>query len=211
MPSWWNDFRSIIEAAYLISGPLLVAGLGIGLRQLKLTRELARRAATREAHSIAVEYCRDYLAQVIPSLDALDKAIVTKGVRFFDETQVAILPDRIEVQTPKLEHLQKLESVAPELAAALNRLEAFAVAFVTGVASETVAFAAVGHTFVSSVHKLLPAMVLIGGDHSFQHALQLYKLWRSREEAKTLTARIKKAESELGRLVVRRIPTIGAD
>jgi hypothetical protein len=149
---------------------------------------------------------------VIPLIDALNAAIVSKKVAFFQESKVEMVPAGFSVQWPQSQAaVRTLTLIGPDFTAVANRMEAFAVFFVSGVADEMVAFSAVGRTYCQSTRKLLPALLLLarlpGG--SYRNVLRLFRLWDARLQVDQLQRAQQELESKLGTIQTTAIPPLG--
>jgi hypothetical protein len=64
--SGWASIKSILEAAYFLAGIAIAVAAFKGLKQLDVTREIAKQNALREALKFATERCQYFADGVDP-------------------------------------------------------------------------------------------------------------------------------------------------
>lgn len=177
-----NSMRDVFEIIYFITaGPILTCIALFGLQQLKIAKDTAKMSAKRESYRLASEQCFHYISHIIPSQDALNKSITDKRFTYFEESEVIIDGDSIQVKYPNFLNQQQFVSILGELLAVINQMEGFAVFFISGVADESIAFSSVGHSFCSIVRTLLPGIKFLGGGKEhYINLLKLFLMWDKR-------------------------------
>jgi hypothetical protein len=196
--------HDILELLYFAAGVALAVVATIGLRQLTIAKNTAQMSALRESFKLAAGQCLFFLHDVVPVLNALDVAIKQNNVDFLGKSRVQVSGDNIRLLTkPSSEFKEQFNLIAHETAAALNVLEGFSVFFISGVASEEVAFASVGDSFCDSVRKLLPIILVVENGVNYQSILKLFKIWNARLESKNLEMTKAAIEERLNRIDVR--------
>jgi len=212
-----DTFRSVLELIYFASGPLLLIVAIVGLRQLQIAKDTNRLHATRESLSLSAERCEHYLAHVIPVIDELYYAIEKNEIKFFSMAEVTIDGEKVRIKhncpiEEVTQEFRKMNLIAPQLCAALNAMEAFAVFFTSRVADEKVAFSSVGHTYCKTVRKYLPDIIPISdqGDH-YNNLLKLFFMWNARIEEERLLRDRNKIESELQKIENKFVRPLGTE
>ena len=193
-------FKSHLENAYYIAG--LVVGLSafVAALQYLLTRKLAREAAKREAYSLAAEKCEQFGADILPAAVRLHKEIESKGLLFLKHASVSEDSDRIMISlkdvTPEdYSALNSLENSPMQL---LNRLEAFALFFESGVAAELPGFLTVGCAYCDVVKVVFPLIAALSDDDpSFEHIKSLYIRWQKHRDSLRLIKQRTQIDIEL--------------
>jgi hypothetical protein len=139
-----------------------------------------------------------YLSEIIPKLNDLDRKLNDEGMGDLgDKVEVSFGNDNLEIRfRPTSDFFEKSDSILESMLNVLNLIESFSHPFATGVASERVAFESVGATYVGSVKKLLPIVVVAGGEN-FKSTARLYSIWCRRLEADRLAKKQRKISEEL--------------
>jgi hypothetical protein len=183
----------------------------IGLRQLTLSKNIARTNAKRKSFRLAAEQIAYYFENIIPLVNALDAAIENHNVVFFAKSSVEIDGNTMRLKsTATPDDLRGLLKIVPEVTSAYNALEAFSIYFTSGVADERVAFSAVGTTYCNTVRQLLPDIVDWWHDQQYCiHILQLFLLWNARFEKQKLAAEKRRIEAKLGSATDKFVKPIG--
>lgn len=156
----------------------------IALRQISITKQLAKTNAKRESIRLTADQCHIYGEKHIPLLRDLDVAIKEHNFRFLTESKIEIDGTTIKVKPFHRypEHNAAVEKVAPYMAAAYNALNSFALYFVSGVADERYAYTTLGTSYCNSVRTLLPFIVGWSSKTKEDNILRLFTLWNSRKE-----------------------------
>jgi len=131
---------------------------------------------------------------------------------FFSEAEVQIEEKGIRVKAPQDEkHVKDLMSIAAELTCLFNTLEAFAIYFTSGVASEELAFTSVGVAYCDNVRKYLPAIIMASeNDKYYKHLLRLFSRWNQRISKMNLLKSEKEIQKQLAKINDTSITPIGA-
>jgi diadenosine tetraphosphate (Ap4A) HIT family hydrolase len=203
-------FRTVLELLYFASAPVFTIIAAIGLWQLKITKDVARTNAKRNALAIAAQQCDHYHRHIIPLQETLDKAVDAKGITILKETEVTVSGKLVKVKFKKTDNfMDQVNNIGRELLVVLNAMEAFAVFFTTGTADERVAFSSVGNTFCASTYKLLPWIVVSVAQGYYRNLYELFQMWNSRIEAEKLMHDKKELEKKLNDLNNKFIDPIG--
>lgn len=211
MQTFIQNLSTVLEIANWIGGILIAIFAFKGLQQLKIAKDTIAISSKRDAFKLTADEVSLYLNHVIPLFDALDERIKNEKITFFAEAEVKINEKEIGVNFPKGEkHIMDLISIAGEIVKLLNALESFAIYFISGVASEELAFTSVGTTYCSSVKKILPVIVLLNDNKkNYKNLLKLFYLWNSRLEKLDLLNNKKAIEKKLKSLSDTSITPIG--
>lgn len=204
-----STIRSILEIIYFTASFFLLVVAIYGLKQLKITKENSQTNAKREAYRLVAERCTYYLESIIPKLNVIDKLMAENSIKQFGETKIYTSGDKLTIESKQSTRKHdKIIEMAPQIAEALNCLEAFSVFFTSGVAEENVAFSSIGSTYCNSVRVLLP-LVCMAIEGGYRNVLKLYILWNDKiEKQKALQDKIK-AESKLNNVCKINMKTLG--
>jgi hypothetical protein len=63
---WFATLRDILELLYFVSGIAIAVAAFWGLKQLQISKQIARTNATREAIKLAADQCRHYAETSVP-------------------------------------------------------------------------------------------------------------------------------------------------
>lgn len=186
MQTFIQNLRTTLEILNWIGGICVAVFAYMGLRQLKIALqqlEVSKKtiavASARDAHKIAADQVSVFVNAVIPLLNALDEKINQEKVTFFSRAEIGIENKTITVmaQVDK-EYEDEVMKLAGELTNLFFALEAFAVYFMSALASEDLAFSSVGVLYCYCVGKTLPAMIVLNPDQkNYVNMLSLYFRW----------------------------------
>lgn len=193
--------KSILENIYLISGPIIaILGLFI-INQIILAKKLLTIAkkqleesqkqmtinSQRHAATLSADLVKKYIDEIIASED-----------RLYFEMKKANIPDLIKMEIKNFtnDEIVKLSKKSFESfikrpvkihhleLKIVNKLEAFSVYFIKGIADEKVAFSSIGKEFCKSVEEYYPHIALLRGsknpNKSYRNLIELYKCWKER-------------------------------
>jgi hypothetical protein len=175
----------IIQFLYYLSSPILVILAGIGLYQLKISKDNAKISAKRESMLVAAEQCKYLLSVTMPLTDKFELALEKNGITFFEDAVVEVEEDGYRVKAQmKNGELEKLDKLTSDSVAVYNSLESFATFFTSGVADEQLAFNSVGSAYCDVVKTYLPELLPFNeyGKH-YNNIIELFSLWNRRLEA----------------------------
>jgi hypothetical protein len=201
-PSNANDFWTGVAA---IAGILLVIVAYRGLRSLGLTKHDIVSRAEREAKSCAIARCEEFAEEIIPMNNPILQKIASAKVPVFvkDPSQVAFDNPPTD-QRPAIAWAQSLpEGVYSESIKLLNRLEAWAMYFTSGVADPTVAAAPIGPIFRSVVVQNYAILLLLRsqpGSGGFPNIVMLYEEWVEQTEGRKRDEKMTQLLDELADL-----------
>jgi len=213
----FDNSKSILENLYFLSGPALaVLGLFI-FRQIKLAKtqltiakqqleesqEELKINSQRQAANLAADKVKEYVNEIIilenkifdeklkinfPSYKGEIKEFTNDEIKDWDK-------DFLDAFLKKPDNIALLELEI------VNRLEAFSVYFIKGIADEKIAFNSIGRAFCDSVRRFYPIITLLRGrknpNKPYEILIQLYRCWEQRLE----TYKIEAEKDELSKEV----------
>lgn len=208
-----EDILKVLEGiSYVATLGVLVVAI-FGLRQISVTRKIARNSSKREALTLASKQVEVYLDKTVKKADALYTESKKKNLRVFKESTFKISEDNIivDLKPTELKAIDEMLSVMKELLDYLNAMEAFSTYFTSKLADEGLAYKSVGRTFCSSVKMYMPAIVTFGTNEHFQNILEIYRTWQDRMDEEDLLSSKKEIEKKLGTINSKKIVPLGAD
>lgn len=209
-----DAIRPYLELIYFVTGgPLLALLAFFALRQIAVAKETSRIASQREAYRLASEQVRFFVDQIVPSINELNfKIEKTQSQGWFDG-DIFVDSKSIRVtRGPSIrgdEASDKFLQFVTEFSVLVNRLEAFSVFFVSGVAAESIAYSSVGATFERSVKKLMPLIIVQASGKNYTNVLNLFIMWHNRLEKEKLEAQKSNIQSKLTSLQDMKITPVG--
>ncbi|MBZ5614153.1 MAG: hypothetical protein LAO23_09115 [Acidobacteriia bacterium] len=188
---WFVTLRSILELVYFVSAVVLTAVAFYGLKQLRLTKQIAAKNAKRESIKFATERCQYFAETVIPLQDAAanvyrqNKLTCLNNQRFKVE-KGEIVQHNFDPQRMALSE-REFSVVGANIVSFLNSLEAFAIPFVAGVADDELGFQETASSFCKGLSEvMLMIVVMRGRGPRYESAVKLYECWGARLEAQKL-------------------------
>lgn len=208
-PDYFKAVRDTLEVVYFITAPILAWLAFRGLRQIKVTRDIARMQAKRESFRLATERCEQFAKEIIPLLSEFEK--IASQRKLSEKVVIAESPGNISVEFKSggkwFEEAGKGSDVSWKLS---NALEGWAMWFTCKIADEGIAFRPCGFVFCKSAQLLLPLLVHSNQkDKLFTHTLRLYTTWRDRIELEKNIAKQQQLEKERQTLKIENIKPIG--
>lgn len=153
----FETVRAGLELGYYAAGIILAYLAYRGLAQINLTKQIATTNAKRESFKLAVEQCHFYAEQVVPARAKVISAAKDRGVQVLSpESFVLAKGEIVEIKIGKRHIGSEAAKLSEELLLYMNRLEAFAMAFTSGVADETVGYRETAQAFCQTVPEALP-------------------------------------------------------
>ena len=208
-PEYFKAFRDTLEVVNFMATPVLAWLAYKGLKQIKVTRDIARMQAQRESFRLATEKCEVFAKEIIPLCSEFEKASVQK--KLAEKVTITEKSGSISVEFKSggkwFEEVSKCGNMPWKLA---NSLEGWAMWFTCKIADEGIAFRPCGVVFCSAVHSLLPLLVRSNeNDKLFMHTLRLYTTWRDRIEIEKNIAKQQQLEEARKTLKVENIRPLG--
>ena len=196
---------------YLTAGPLLAFLAFKGLSQIKVSREIAKMNAKREAFKISAEQCNVFADKICGLAKKFQEE--QKGNKFFDKFKIEITGNNIKTQlVGKLtdEEIKQINE-SKYFLDLLNSLEGFALYFVSRVASEQVGFVTTGKAYCELVTDLMPLIIDEFSDGYYKNISVLFMTWNNRLTKEKLEFEKKEIERKLTKTPTRQILPIGTE
>ncbi|CAH0341903.1 hypothetical protein [Rhizobium sp. CECT 9324] len=194
--------RDVLELVYFISGgPLLAIIAAIGLKQLNIAKSSAKMSAKRDAYRLAAERVDFYLGEVIPALNELDKKIKELELEsIWKSTSFEINDNKISIKINSDPNLAKaLLELGNGATVAFNKLEAFAVPFVSGLADCDVAYNSIGTTYMFSVERNLWILAICGESY-YKSVSGLFCLWSLKKSSSDLLLQKEQLDNKIAKI-----------
>jgi len=213
MEAFIGSLKTLLEIAGSVSGILIAVFAYLGLKQLKIAKDSITISSKRDAYKVTADKVGAFGDHIIPIINDLDEKITKKKITFFSEAEVQIEEKGFRVKTPQGEkHAKDLMSLSADLTIVFNTLEAFAIYFTSGVASEELAFTSVGMAYCDSVKKYLPAIIMASENGKYyNHLLRLFSRWNKRISKMNLMKSEKEIQKQLAKINDTSITPIGVE
>ena len=211
-----QTIRPYLELIYFITGgPLLALFALLALRQISVAKRSSQLACRREALRLASEQVHHYAEDIVPAINELNDLIKVNDADILFDGEVVVESDSIRVKRSSsgkgADMYKKFETILPAFAVVINRLEAFSIFFVSGVASEKVAYSSVGPTFVRTVKRLMPLIIVqTTKGKNYENLSKLFILWHNRLEKDRLEEESANIRDKLTSLKDRKITPVGS-
>jgi len=208
-----ETLRPYLEALYFLTGgPLLAVFAFLALKQIQVAKQAAKTSSLREAYRLAAERAHMYATEIVPKLNELDKLIDEKKITFFRDAKVTVQKDQVRILRRRAENeLNELVQIVPLFMETVNEMETFALWFTSKVAAESIAYSSVGPSFVRSVHKLLPLLVVSANNQNHENLMRLFLLWHERLEKGRLEREKSSLEAKLRGMKAEEVVPIGGN
>jgi hypothetical protein len=217
---WFAATRAILELLYFASGIAIAifAFLGLrqiklGLEQLKITKEIAKTNAKREAVKFASDQCRYFAETAMPLRTKLLDEYRRAHWSFLS---VIAPPDHLpfviqngEITNNKFD-IKALDAQYPStgdfVTNYLNSLEAFSIPFASGVADEEIGYKETARAFCKELQMCMPAIFHIRKLNvaRYESSMKLFVLWNNRLAAEA-AAPVRRAMDALTKAAEERI------
>jgi hypothetical protein len=202
---WLATTRSILEILYFASGIAIAifAFLGLkqiqlGLEQLRITKEIAKKNAKREGVKLAAEQCRYYAEECVRTRQKVIIDYNQKGFKFLsarpNQPPFVIQNGEITSHNFDLKALTEEMPKSESMIHYMNTLEAFAIPFAAGLADEDVGYGETARAFCRAVAEVMPVLFQLRRTEMgrFESTLKLYEMWRRRLDAEAALPVIEK-------------------
>lgn len=193
--SWFAYVRSALEILYFLSGIGITVAAFIGLRQITVTRQIARTNARRESINLASAQCRYFAEMCVPAL--------VKFLTEYNKTGATFLQQNAQFQVNKGQlttnnfDIKKFNADAPKInqvyIAYLNTMETFAIPFAAGVADEKLGYEETVFAFLEGSQVAIPGVYALrtSGKAKFASLIRLFELWNNRLVAEAMAPHLK--------------------
>ena len=204
--------RTILEILYFLCAPIIAIAAIYGLRQLKISKEVAMISAKRESYKLAAEQCKYYAETLIPILRMVKDKFEKEKILFVTESELIIDSKGFscKIKSVSKEQIQRLNSIAVEVTDCQNKLEALSLFFISGLADETIGYRSIGEDLCESAKPFIVATFLEhrGPDKS-SPINALYILWCSRGKKQKLAEKKADIDAQLRSIENKTIRAIG--
>jgi|GEM_PF-6752148 len=207
----YEQIRSAFELAYFICGGPAMLGIGIlALRQISVSKEIARTHSKREAYKIAAEQNKFYTDHVIAEYTHLMQAIINSGLDEPSEDDTSVSDGKI-ITTAKFsdEDTSILMSHINGLIALVNKIDVFSTYFTSGIADEELAYSMSGRVFIKKIKCLYPIIQKFELSEGYKHTLDLFIMWETRAKKERLHKKNSEIQSQLDLIKETNIRPIG--
>lgn len=218
-------FWEVIQPTDATSFWAMVAGLASvalvlavmrGLRSLKLTQADVELRTKREASALAVARCEEFALEIIPEGVHIDGALKAAQIPRF-VTSVATVtfnPDNTQLLAAAEEWRSPIGADLDwRCISLLNRLEAWAMHFATGVADHSVAFGPCAQVFCNMVVRHYPFLLQARANPSsgnFPYTVKLFENWNDQLEKEHLGLKAEDLMKKLDSIAERASKTVEA-
>jgi hypothetical protein len=211
LSTWFGYARNVLELLYYVSGIAVAVGVFWGLKQLTISKQIARENAKREAYKLAAEECRYYATEIVPLMATLKNSITSKKLRSFVNRAFSVENGEITTHNFDLTLLHiELPHISSEIVAYLNAMEAFAIFFTSGVAAEEIGYRETGTAFCGGAQEFMPAIFIMRlVNVRFESIVRLYEIWNGRQHAEKISTQMKALEKAAKRVHKETIRPIG--
>lgn len=191
----YQAVRNILELTYFASNVVIAVAVCWGLKQLRITRQIANTNARREAVRIAVDQCKHYADDTVPAFTRLGEEIQRLKLTLFPaKPAFTVQGNEIIYQNFDTERWDAdYPKIAVVLVKYLNSIEFFAIPFAHGLADEDIGFDEAAMSFCQGVQATMPAFFNMRRLNAarYESAIRLYDLWTKRLTAKALAPAMK--------------------
>jgi hypothetical protein len=204
--------RTILEILYFLCAPIIAFAAVIGLRQLNILKEVSRISAKRESYRLAAEQCKYFAEIIIPLLVQIKNEISKNGINYFNQVKIIINSDSVScdlhaIDSNEIDKVIKLVNLIRECS---NRMEAFALFIISGVADEQISFMTVGKSFCDCSRILIPFIFLVHKSlDNIEPIIKLFRLWNNKIEKQHLVNEKVEIEHRINKIQVKSIQPIG--
>lgn len=221
MNEFFSVIRPYLETLYFLASIALVAGVFIGIKQLKLVKEelnLVKEDMNvrfkRASVEKSIEYLNWFATAFIPVANTSFDKVKASGVPEYDGPFNAQFIFDTNCSTANPDVIAKLKScIENDSVAVLNQLEYFSAALMSGIADEELTFSPAAQTFCEFVEFFYPVICFHRPDESstmYSNTIKLYNMWNARLKKIDLERKRSKLDEDISNIEVNRIRSIGS-
>lgn len=195
----WDSIKEVIETAYYISGIILVMGVVLGLKQLKILKKDLEDRNKRAAVEKSLEYLNLFATTILGAISEFNGKLKKELPKQKDSEH--LFDGKFNIDIEKLNKELIVETLVVQKLGAttiLNQLEFFSVAMLNGVADENIVFTPASKVycrFIEEQHLLLSIMRNQGAPYA--NLVKLYGKWKDRLEVEQLELQKIEAENKI--------------
>jgi hypothetical protein len=203
--AYYGYVRDSLELLYYIAGIAIAIAAYIGLKQISLTKRIAESNATRESVKLAADQCKYFAEVVVPALTRVVKEYQDKKLTFLSVTRNFKVHnlELVEATNFDVAAIGKELGQIPIAIEYLNFVEAFAIPFAAGVATDDIGFRETAVPFCVGVFYCLPILMYlrITQQVNFPSIMTLFSRWLTRlakEQMETWAKQLKENLKNMG-------------
>jgi len=204
------NIKPFLELFYFLSGIAIAICAIIALKQLKISKDAMKINAKRDSLKFTAEQCDNYIKNIHPLHIELNAQIEKYNVKLFEGWKVEIINDSIIFTNENNTVKNDAQPVAEIITNTLDAMEAFSNYFIFELADEEMAYSSVSSSFIAVVEKLMPVIFHFIKLGYYRNTVQLFALWKSRNDRHLLLINKEKLDEELSQLPNKCIVPIGA-
>ncbi|KAA0944053.1 hypothetical protein FQ087_18175 [Sporosarcina sp. ANT_H38] len=210
---WWgvsfDILKSIFEMLYFLSGLVLIIGLYIGYKQLRVASEDIKIRNERLAMSKSLDYLEVFASELLPKMtEYVQKSSSSND----DEITVFSIEDVKKLIDEN--YYINIENMDPEIGAyafrlliekqshgienIFNQIESFSAGIVHRLADETIVYGPISSVYCSFVESELVFLSIQRGIGApFDNTIALYKKWTKKRESDVNVLKLKELEDTM--------------
>lgn len=212
---WFAAIRSLLELLYFASGIAIAVAAFWGLKQLRISKQIARTNARREAFKLAADECRFYAKEVVPLANKFATEYKQLGLTCLSgPSQFRIEKGEIVGHSFPVDLLQKeIPKIAESLVECLNAVEAFALFFTSGVADDDLGFQETAISFCKLTAQHMGAYFHMRHINAarYESTIKLFEIWQKRLQANAASLAMKPLGDLIRTVGKERIRPIGTE
>ncbi len=209
-----SDIRPFLETLYFIASIGLVAGLFIGLRQLKLLKEDMDIRYKRAAIEKSIEYLNWFATEFIPKTNKFIDDIRSKEIPEYEGpyNEKFIFDENCNTSQSDIRKRIKIlnDCGATNL---INELEYFSAALLSGLADEELAFNPLANIYCEAVETHYVMICDSRDDETssvYSYTVSLYSIWKARIKKSELEKTKRKIDDDISKIKEKRITSLGS-
>lgn len=195
---WFVTTRAVLELLYYVAGIAIAVAAFWGLKQLRISKQIARTSAKREAIKFAAERCQYFADHTVEMASQFTAEYRRLGLQFLSK-ELQFVVHKGEITKHNFDE-RLLDTEIPRISKCyvgyMNTMEAFAIPFAAGVADDKLGFQETAHAFVQGVQMCMPG-IFHQRKHNgprYESTVRLYEHWNSQLAAQRLAPVMKSME-----------------
>ncbi len=197
-----NSIKPTIEILYFIAGIIVAITAILALKQIKIMKHSVEIQSKRDALTITSDQCVNYMTNIIKLQNEFNQSLKDKQIHFLEGWNVKLNENEISLKHEGEIDYSNFKQM--NYSTVCNAMEAFATYFVSQVADESVAFNTLGTTYINTVEKYLPILLIVNKSGYFKNIVKLYLIWKKRnisidlqEQQENIKKEIKNCHTEV--------------
>ncbi|RAW13715.1 hypothetical protein DC345_18170 [Paenibacillus taichungensis] len=195
----YEDLKDYLEFAYYVSSILLLIGLIVAIRQLRLVKKDMKDRNHRAAVEKSVEHLTYYAQKFIPAYSKYREDLKKEVPKRIDTSDLFDGKFYHDIKT--LDKRLVVELIIQQdcgISQLFNELEFFSIAVLEGLVVEEIMYSPVAKAYcqmIENEHVILSVMRSKGAP--FKNVIELYRKWKDREEVEEYQLQIKDAKNKI--------------